>query len=202
MLSYKEQHEICTIIAKVIFIKIKNASVDFSDLVQSGFVGLLICEKKFDLKKDIPFQWYAGKRIKGEILNLLAKYSEELSLYNRHLTTERKKSITPNSDSISLNQAANTVVDLAFSFILDEIIEPEEAEDKLYNEIDSAIDVSRLYENIERLDGKAKQVLKGIYLHGQSFAQMGESLELSKGRISQIHKQSIQELRLISDIKF
>ncbi|MCJ8313454.1 MAG: sigma-70 family RNA polymerase sigma factor [Saccharospirillaceae bacterium] len=201
MLSYKEQHEICSTIAKVIYIKIRNASVDYSDLVQSGFVGLLICEKKYDYKKNIPFQWYAGKRVRGEILNLLVKYSEELALYNKHLSNERNNSITPNDSRIDLKQAANTVVDLAFSYILDEIIEPED-DDKLYNEIDSVIDLSKLYTNIELLSGNAKQVLQGIYLHGKSFTELGESLGLSKGRISQIHKEAIKNLRLISDIKF
>lgn len=61
----------------------KSSSIEWDDLVQIGYVGLLKAANTFDPYQGNQFQTYAVSRIRGEILNelkYLKKYSKEVSL--------------------------------------------------------------------------------------------------------------------------
>ena len=49
------------------------SSVQLDDLVQSGMIGLLEAEKKYDLTKGASFETYAGIRIRGAMLDEIRK---------------------------------------------------------------------------------------------------------------------------------
>ena len=55
----------------------------------------------------------------------------------------------------------------------------------------------RLAHAIEQLPLQEKAVVRGHYLQEQPFDQIAEAMHLTKGRISQIHKQALLRLRTL-----
>jgi RNA polymerase sigma factor for flagellar operon FliA len=53
----------------------------------------------------------------------------------------------------------------------------------------------RLLQAVEGLPEQQKVVVRGHYLQGIPFDQIAASLHLTKGRISQVHKQALLHLR-------
>jgi RNA polymerase sigma factor for flagellar operon FliA len=55
----------------------------------------------------------------------------------------------------------------------------------------------RLAHAIDQLPAQEKAVVRGHYLQEQPFDHIAESMHLTKGRISQIHKQALLHLRAL-----
>lgn len=64
--------------------------IDFEDLLQAGMVGWMYAKTKFDESKNIPFEHYAGRCIKGHILDSLRDGSWATREMTKAWTDRRK----------------------------------------------------------------------------------------------------------------
>lgn len=197
MLSVFEQHALCTKIAQSLAARIKQYTVELGDLEQSGFVGLLCSLHTYDATRDIPFSWFATKRIKGEMLNMLDKYSEDLALYNYMRTREQNSSLVSSTYS-SIVDSSSAVLDLAYAYMLDNIVEDEKS--LTFREIrttDETLLLSQVYAKVEGLPGDLKYLVLCFYKYGKSFSDISTSLGKSKSTVSDMHKKAIGMLKNI-----
>jgi RNA polymerase sigma factor for flagellar operon FliA len=54
---------------------------------------------------------------------------------------------------------------------------------------------NRLHAAVDALSPQEQAVVKGHYFHQRQFVELAEQLSLTKGRISQIHRQAVERLR-------
>lgn len=199
--------------------------VDRDELHQAGALGLLDAAEKFDSKKDVQFRTYAEFRIKGAILDELRamdwiprsvrssatqlektfvelsnKFGREptdremasslkmpLKEYHEHLGKARPIPL------ISLEGMGGGTEDGDSQDIL-EVLEDPDIEDPfvLYS---SGEMKDKLADAIRELKEQEQMILSLYYMEEMNLKEIGEILNVSESRISQIRTKTIIKLR-------
>lgn len=185
-----------------LFAKYKSAGMDADDYVQYASIGLLEAIEKFDPARGVHFKLYAKSRIQGSILNSIVKFSEAAQskyaynkvLKERLLSLENARDTQANPQDIIVN----IILDLATGFLLES--EPNEKEyirvsDSNFDSVEISALKAKVFDSFELLDDKSKLVMTGHYRDYKSFSIISEEMNMSAGRISQIHTNAIRTLR-------
>jgi len=200
-------------------------NVDREEVKSLALMGLFDAMEKFDTKRDLKFDTYASFRIRGAIIDGLRKedwlprtvrdksklieqaYEKLEQRYKREPTVkEIAKEV-----SIDEQEVAEIIKDSLFANLLS--IESKtsdvgnEQRESLRNTIPDHIElnpeqqyeqkekVEELAQLINTLNEKEQLVISLFYKEGLSLTEIGDVLELTTSRISQIHSQSIVKLR-------
>jgi len=181
------------------------SNVDYKDYVQYAMIGLIEAVDKFKPGLAASFKTYSSYRIRGSILNGLAKESELSAQikFNKTLKAERLNSIVDTKLSSDTQdyflEMQNLIVPLAIQYVLDDTLVEErqdvDNEDTPYHDYAFSELKENLNRSIDSLPKQHNKVLQYHYRGHLSFERVGEILGLTKGRISQIHKEAIFMLR-------
>lgn len=200
-------------------------SIPKEELQSLGLMGLYEALEKYDAKRDLKFETYASFRIRGSILDGLrkedwlprktrekAKKMEAViakleQKYLRHVTAEE----IAQELNLSVDEVYTTLNESFFANVLstDEqytdhgdkesqsfVIKDEKMkspEDELiYQET-----IQDIAKAISQLSEKEQLVLSLFYKEELTFTEIGQILNLSTSRISQIHSKAIYQLRKI-----
>lgn len=184
----------------------RGGEIELQDLCQLAAAGLLEAIDRYDPDLGVPFTAYARRRIAGSVLDGLAKASEvreQISFRNR-LRAERARSLAPQTDGLSSEEALRALtelaVGLAIGFMLDDagLYIADGERDRRANAYDSLVwkeTVGRLAAEVSRLPERERLIIRHHYMEGLTFEQIGAVLDLTKGRISQMHQTAITLLR-------
>jgi len=200
-------------------------NVEFDDLVSYGSFGLLDAIEKFDPDRDIKFKTYAMTRIRGAIFDELrsidwiprsirqkAKQLEEIitMLENKmgHTVEDediaRELGITVEDLQSLLTKISGTsIISLNDIWYLgddnDEVSFMETLESPVNLNPDTLIEKeeikSVIVEAIKQLPDKEKKVIVLYYYEDLTLKEIGEVLEVTESRISQLHTKAIMRLR-------
>lgn len=192
-------------IASSEFAKRRDLGVEFAEIRQMAFEGLLQALAKFDHKRDVPFGAYAHRRIRGCIIDGLSKGSESTAQYRyrQRVERDRLRSLTGNlekEEPSALSALGSLASSLAVGLMLEEDLATDP--DQIASDGMSAYDTlawarmqAHLAEQLEKLEERERFVISQHYREGLRFGQIAEVLGLSRGRISQIHKAALERLR-------
>jgi len=200
-------------------------NVEFDDLVSYGSFGLLDAIEKFDPDRDIKFKTYAMTRIRGAIFDELrsidwiprsirqkAKQLEETiaMLENKlgHTVDDEDiaKELNISSDelqSLLTKISGTSIISLNDIWYLgddnDEVSFMETLESPANLNPDSLIEKeeikSVIVEAIKQLPDKEKKVIVLYYYEDLTLKEIGEVLDVTESRISQLHTKAIMRLR-------
>jgi len=210
------------VLAKYLFKLYGTPADDYGDFVQNGQLGLCDAIERYDVSFNAEFRTYANYRIRGFIINGMKKLSERNSFYDfqKNQRKARVDSIVPEkSNNIGLAELiGEAVIQIAYSELLDTIyvndigvgLEGESLRfdaplvteaPKSWNDPYQAYSLDNLLllvkEKILLLTETEQQVIKMHYFGGIGFLEIGQTLNVTKGRVSQIHKQAISKLQRI-----
>lgn len=198
----------------------KNISRD--DLISLGMMGLFDALNKFDINRDLKFDTYASFRVRGAIMDGLRKEdwlprsarekAKKFELQVEQLEQKYMRHVTPEEVAehmnLSVDDVYQTVHEQFFSNVLsiNEQQDQDEAEGKAYTIRDDNMRTPEqemihnellkdLEENIKKLNEKEQLVLSLFYTEELTLTEIGEVLELSTSRISQIHSRALFKLR-------
>jgi RNA polymerase sigma factor FliA len=180
--------------------------IEFADLSQFAFAGLLEAIDRFDPKHGAPFRAFAAHRISGSITDGIARANEmrEQVSWRHRLRRERLSSLAERSDVASpIEKLAEIAGGLALGFMLEGTgLLFESEEDKASSSPETAYEsvawnelVGELKSAIPALPERERTILERHYVDGLSFDQLALLLSLSKGRISQLHRAALARLR-------
>ena len=181
-----------------------RSSIERVDYEQLAFEGLLQAIDRFDPMRGVPFSAYARRRIAGNIADGIARMSEvDAQISHRHrVEQERLRSLAgegADSGEVAdpLSALSDLAIGLAFGMILDEtrVASDVHRQPTAYESLEWRQLQARLTAEVARLPVKEAQVLRQHYHNGLSFAQIAVLLELSRGRISQLHRSALERLR-------
>lgn len=167
-----------------------------ADFEQLATAGLLEAIDRFDPLQGAPFTAFAKHRIRGAIADGLARSSESGAQYSfrRRVEAERLASLNAGGgvNTDPLVQLSVVVVGLAIGVIAEAAagapIDPLES--RSWREMQQAV-----LEEIARLPANQRMVVDAHYLKGVAFTQIAHLMGITKGRVSQLHRAAIVQIR-------
>lgn len=196
-----------------------GSKVEFDDLVGYGVLGLIDSIDKFDLDKNIKFETYAQIRIRGSIIDNIRKLDwiprslrkKSKEVQKAMLELENNLGHAPSNEElarhmkISIDEVESLLSDIStFNMIsLEEFLtDKSEAVLESKNVLDSPEFIyekteiqENLVEAIEELPEKEKLIISLYYYDELTYKEIGNILNLSESRISQIHSKSILKIK-------
>lgn len=200
-------------------------NVEFDDLVSYGTFGLLDAIEKYDPSKEVKFKTYAMTRVRGGIFDELrnvdwiprsirqkAKQVEKiiLELENRMGRTAEDEEIAHELDIdldefhdlmskisgtslISLNDVWHGNDDNEEMVFVDTLESPEALNPDTIVEREEIKNM--IVECIKKLPDREKKVIVLYYYEDLTLKEIGEVLEVTESRVSQLHTKAIMRLR-------
>jgi RNA polymerase sigma factor for flagellar operon FliA len=184
--------------------------VERGDFEQFAFEGLLQAIDRYDPLRGVPFGAYARQRIAGSILDGVARMSEVGAQFGhrRRIEQERLRSLARRSgDGEStgsrddpLSELTELAVGLALGLMLEgtSLAVGDRGADTRADAYESLAwreTQARLAGAVANLPAREAAVVRNHYEHGLSFAQIAELLQVSRGRVSQLHRAALDRLR-------
>lgn len=195
------------------------ASVIVDDLIQSGMIGLLEASNNFDNTKGASFETFAGIRIRGAMLDEIRrgdwtprsvhKNSRMVSDAIKSLESSLGRDVTDTEVAekldISINQYHHILNEVSSGKILgiddlgiseDNVGYDESSDsDNPYQNIEQSVFKKALAKCISSLPEKEALVLSLYYDEELNLREIGQVLDVSESRVSQIHSQGMHRLK-------
>lgn len=173
------------------------------DLYQSGMIALLEAWQKFEPEK-ASFRTYAFYRIRGAMLDKLRNEDT----VSRSTRTALKKMDIDLNDVMTSTELSEEEVNKAIknSIIVFQFATPDDGYEETastiqfldpenpYRETDMQETVKKLLTACP-LSGKEKTVITEYYFNDKTFAVIGNELDITESRVSQIHRAAISKLK-------
>jgi RNA polymerase sigma factor FliA len=178
--------------------------IEFDEFKQLSMVGLIESIDRYNPSMGASFKTYASHRIKGAILDGIEKYSEkqqQITARSR-LRTERMQNLL---ETATLHQKdifarlADIAVGTAIGYMLEDsamyqINEEVVSEYSVYRRREVS-DLSRIMGMlVVTLPKQEEQVIRLHYFQQMKFDQIAQELQITKGRVSQIHHSALKKM--------
>lgn len=200
-------------------------SVEFDDLVGFGVFGLLDAIEKFDPEKNVKFKTYAVTRIRGAIFDELRsidwvprsvrqktkEIEEAIVVLEATLGRPATDQEIAESLGISEDELLKTMLKISGTAVLslndvwfsgddsDKISIGESIESPSSFNPDSSVEREEIkrviVQSISELPEKEKKVLILYYYEDLTLKEIGQVLEVTESRVSQLHTKAILRLR-------
>jgi RNA polymerase sigma factor for flagellar operon FliA len=189
-----------------LFARRVGREIEFDDYYQYAMVGLLEAMERFEPERGHLFRTYASTRIQGAILNGLQRLTERQQRYaaRQRMSLERVASLIPEAltlepDDRLVSQLGDIGVSVALSLILEgtgmERAAKENGSEGIYQRAELRQFRDRAWKAIPLLADREQQVIALHYRDGLAFEEVARVLQLSKSRVSQLHRQALERLR-------
>jgi len=201
------------------------SEVQASDLESYGIFGLIDALDKFDINRGFKFETYAITRIRGAILDgvrnmdwvpasVRKKYKDIEDAYqtlrirlNRQATDQEVAEYLglslekfydhlhqiSQSSLLYLDENRTEEDEMGIDTLLSSV--PDNEASDPFEETSWQVQRDRLAEAIDELTEQERLVITLYYYEGLTLSEIGEVIELSPSRISQIHSKAIMRLR-------
>ena len=185
--------------------------VPFEEYVQYGAEGLLQALRRYDPALGAKFETYAQHRIKGAIMSGLEKSSEinQQVATLRRMAQERIDSLIAESDGsvptlkddpkAAFHRLIEVSLGLAVAFMLDDSGLFQIGGGTNWDDGPSNLAYKQLQQRltgaIDCLNDNERAVLDWHYFQHESFELAAQQMGLSKGRVSQLHRNALRKLR-------
>lgn len=174
--------------------------IELPDIEQLAYEGLLQAIDRFDPLRGVPFLAFARRRIVGSISDGAARFSEFHAQYSyrRRAAAERARSIGFDGAD-SLTALADLATGLAIGVMLEDdgrqdIDSRPDDQPNAYESLAWREICAILRDGIAQLPERKAFIIREHYLHDVSFTQISQLLEISKGRVSQLHAEALKQL--------
>ncbi|GBC64832.1 FliA/WhiG family RNA polymerase sigma factor [Bacillus licheniformis] len=202
-------------------------SVHKDDLVSLGMLGLYDALEKFDPGRDLKFDTYASFRIRGAIIDGLRKEdwlprtshekTKKVEAAIEKLEQRYLRNVSPSEIAAELGMSEQDVVTtinegfFANLLSIDEKLHDHEdgenvqvmiRDDKTSTPEEKMLKdelISQLAEKINELSEKEQLVISLFYKEELTLTEIGQVLNLSTSRISQIHSKALLKLKHLLD---
>lgn len=193
-------------------------SVMVDDLIQSGIIGLIEAMGKFDATQGASFETYAGIRIRGSMLDEIRKgdwtprsvyrksrvVSEAISKVESRVSRSARDEEIAEEMEVSLDEYYHILQDTNSAQLLsiDQPDHEELSEGRILGHMPTPLNElsedgfrQAVVDQIHHLPEKEKLVMSLYYDEELNLREIGQVLEVSESRVSQIHSQAIKRLK-------
>jgi RNA polymerase sigma factor for flagellar operon FliA len=203
------------VVAASYYAKRFHDEIEFDDYLQLASLGLVEALGRFDPGFGVQFRTFASRRMHGAILNGIEQLTEKQQQIaaRQRLTAQRRTAIkeaaqgelsdTGNSAPRDAEQVLRYVAEAGLAFALAWILDGTGMVDAgeqsemlpFYRSVEIEQLRQRILELVNSLPAQEKTVIRAHYFQERAFEEIAESLWLTRGRISQIHRKALTRLR-------
>lgn len=187
--------------------------IDFDDYLQLASMAVVESIDRYRPDQGAQFRTFASRRMHGAIVDGLERMTERQQQIaaRQRLRDERlefaKQRATDVPESTSpaervLTYLIEVGVGLAIGILFEGtgIVDPDATHrstepEQLYRQLELSHMKRRVAELVKRLPDAQRRVMQLHYFQQHSFADIAHRLELTRGRVAQIHRQAIDGLR-------
>lgn len=201
------------VVAATYYAKRFSNEVEFEDFLQYASVGMLEALDRYDPARGVQFRTFAARRMHGSILSGIERLTERQQQIatRQRLRKERLQDVTeqaglhaqdkiPDDPEQLLRMVSEVGIGLAICWML-EGTGMVESDDRCVQPFYRTVALRQLRERllhaIDGLPPQEKLVVRSHYLQELPFDAVADTLQLTRGRISQIHKQALLHLRAL-----
>jgi RNA polymerase sigma factor for flagellar operon FliA len=186
-------------------------TVDQADLVSEGIFGLADAIDKFDLSRGLAFQTYAVPRIKGAIIDALRAVDwVPRSVRNKIRDTERahtnlqtRLGRTPTDEEvademkISVRELRDVYAKASCTSLaaVDDLVVVDETAASPGDALEDDEMRAALLRAVHLLPERDRVIVALYYYEGFTLAEIGQVLQISESRVSQLHTRATVVLR-------
>lgn len=207
------------VVAAAYYARRFHDDIEFDDYLQFASIGLLEALERFDPDRGVQFRTFAARRMHGAILNGLERCTEKQQQIaaRQRLRAERMRDLkllagessgagtgVPQEPRQLLAFVAEAGIGLALCWLLEGSGMVEGAagaeSQPFYRSAELRQLRERLVQAVEGLPAPERTVIRNHYLQEIPFEQIAAGLQLTRGRISQLHRRALLRLRgLLAD---
>lgn len=199
-------------VAASMYVKRYGNDVEFAEYNQIALVGMLDAMDRFNLGAGTKFTSFAGPRMRGAILNSMEVHSEkhqQISVRQRlnaqRMTASKEMALladsaNPDDSEQIFRRLAEVGLGLALSWLLDDSgMVTNEGFTSPVPPVYESLELKQLQGQIrslvEQLSRQEQKVVRYHYLQSTPFEEVAEIMNVSKGRVSQIHQSALKNLK-------
>lgn len=195
------------------------ASVLVEDLIQAGMIGLLEASRNFDESKGASFETFAGIRIRGAMLDEIRKgdwtprsvhkngraIADAISEVEREMGGDAKDSDVAARMNVSLDDYhqmlsevnAGKIIGIEDLGVTEDVLtsDKNKGENTPFDDLMEGSFQKALANAITTLPEREAIVLSLYYDEELNLREIGEVLDVSESRVSQIHSQAMLRLK-------
>lgn len=187
------------ILAAAAFARQFMPSLAFMDFYQSGVAGLLEAVDRFDPGRGVDFKTFATSRIRGEMTNAVTQATETDRQYRVRQRYLQSHAAMADRDapfarlmSRSIGLAIGCMLEGSGMYLASEVDDEARAPPVICLQWQWR---TLLLAAIGQLTLQQQRVIRLHYLGGMPFADIAVVLDLSAGRVAQLHRQALALLR-------
>jgi RNA polymerase sigma factor (sigma-70 family) len=200
------------VVAATYFGKRFHDEIEFGDYLQYAAVGLLEAMERYDPQRGVQFRTFAARRMHGSILSGIERLTEkqqQIGLRKR-LRAERAEHVRqaaldgaggPATPEQLMKFVSDVGIGLAVCWMLEgtAMVDHPDAATSMpfYQSTELRQLRDGLLNAVEQLPAQERLVIRHHYLQEIPFDAIAASLQLTKGRISQVHKKALLHLRAL-----
>lgn len=198
-------------------------SIDMSDLVQDGMIGLIDAAHRFDESRGIKFETFAERRVRGAMIDALRRDAwprgvrrmrrqleaarEDLRRELGHEPSMADLAARVGSDEARLSRTIvriNTIestsplatADQADEGMLPPVLLPSEppSPDRAYEQVEVQ---ERVRAAMAQLPARERRIIGLYYFNEVTMKQIGAEIGVNESRVSQLHARAMQRLRKV-----
>ena len=194
-------------------------SVELDDLMQFGLMGLNDALQRYQAQEGVPFEVYARTRIRGAMIDGL-RQADLLPRHVRDRVREAEETVRRLSQALGrapedgeIAEAMSLSLDDYRSLLADAVsiqygdddheggtsaAELVPDEDTPLTLIERRDEAKKLADMLRKLPEREAMIMALHYQEGLTFREVAKVLDLTPGRISQMHTQAIVRLRAMA----
>ncbi|MBO8155212.1 MAG: FliA/WhiG family RNA polymerase sigma factor [Bacillaceae bacterium] len=200
-------------------------NVNKQEITSLGFMGLVDAIEKFDLKRDLKFDTYASFRIRGAIMDGLRKEdwlprsirdkTKKIESIVEKLEQQLNRSPSAKEIAVEADMEEQEVEEIIKDSLFANVLSIEEKNDDQEDNKSEALgyvipdekaelpeehilkqeNIKELARAIQTLNEKEQMVVSLFYKEELTLTEIGNVMNLSTSRISQIHSRAIFKLK-------
>lgn len=184
------------LVARDVYLRIRPRGIEWGEFAQNATIGLIEATDRYDPTRGVEFRTFARHRVRGAVFNGLRQYWDQPRSATRVSDGDRSESLNDGNDD-PLESFVSWTVGLGIGHLLD-----------VASQIDTMVQPPGPYAALERdqiqkllrqtvdlLPERERLVLTLHYFQHVQFIEIAGLLGVTKGRVSQLHRQGVERLR-------
>lgn len=183
------------LVARDVFLRVRSRSIDWGEFAQNATIGLIEAIDRFEPERGVEFRTFARHRVRGAVFNGLRQLWGQATPPT--VDVARTMSLAEDEEEDALESFVSWTVGVGIGHWLDVASMPTGEADTQgpYGSLEKDQKYELLRKVVGLLPEREAMVITMHYFQHVPFVEVAGVLNVTKGRVSQMHKQGIRRLR-------